>query len=170
MPRLLSVLTTATLLAAGCARPPHRNPPPAFQAPVDVTVSAPAEDTAGRQAAQVAAERLNRSRAPDERPVRVVLVDGPLRVTAASLGITPPAAPRAPDRLVDPRVAPELNGAELDRVLGIYDAVLVVGLTAREGHDAAWLRAQPGWRLALGTTHFRDGVEAPSGLVLETAP
>lgn len=171
--QLLSVLAIAALALAACAQPPERNPPPAFQAPVTITVSLP--DGPDRDllldVARVAQRRLNRSRAPGQRPVHVTLASGAIAASASGVRVVPPASPPPGERLLDPLLPPDAvaTDADLERSLGLYDSVIVVGLAARQPEPAAaWLRAQPGWGLGLGRVDFRAGDAATTGLRLET--
>lgn len=166
-----AILLIAIALA-GCALPPERNPPPAYQAPAQLEVLIPSADTPHRAAlsaaASLAATRLNRSRSPTERPVRIRV--GPGAVIGVRTGaITVIAAAVQPyeELLIDPRLPAVAVESEesIYASVAMYDAVLVAGMAARQGEQLPedWLRAQPGWRLGLGVTHFRDHDSAPTG-------
>ena len=168
---LCAAMAALALGASGCPLPPQRNPPPAFQTAVTVTVTLPDDVDAEMllAVAMVAATRLNRSRAPSERPVRVAGGEGPLGASAPGIQIRAPAVIRPAERLVDPLLPPEVVAADadLEQALALYDSVVVVGMAARRQDDPiAWLRAAPGWRLGLGYTQFRDGDVSPTGLEL----
>ena len=183
-PRLLAllVLGIATSLL-GCRQPPERNPPPALSEPVTVSVLVdrghPLEDVA-----RLAAQRLNESRSPDERPVVldiapaggqagqvVVPVTHDAPPDTRALVLVPRRAAPSPDTRRDPdlRMPDDADAAVLTYALGVYDAVLVAGLAARARPDStpdallAWLRSQPGWRLSLGEVSYAGPLEPPLG-------
>ncbi len=165
-----AILLLATALVS-CTLPPERNPPPAFRSPVVLDVQLRGDtprDRAMADAARTAAKRLNRSRSPTERPVRVIVGEGPEhRVRAGAITVFAASSDPVGELLVDPLLAPETGqtSERINAAVAMYDAVVVAGLAARQ-HDLPpeqWLRAQPGWRLGLGTTHFRDGDIAPTG-------
>ncbi len=172
---LRTLLRAAILLLAttfvGCALPPERNPPPAFQAPVvlDVQVTGVTpRDLAMNAAAHAAVQRLNRSRSPTERPVRAIVGPGDEPgVRVGALTVFAASSDPIGELLVDPLLPPEAveTDERIEAAVAMYDAVLVAGLAARqlELPPEQWLRAQQGWRLGLGTTHFRDGDTAPTG-------
>ena len=165
-----AILLLATTLV-GCALPPERNPPPAFQSPIVLDVQLLGDtprDRAMAEGARTAAKRLNRSRSPTERPVRVIVGDGTdAGVRVGALSVFAAMSPPAGELLVDPLLPPDSveTNERLEAAVAMYDAVIVAGLAARQVElpPEQWLRAQPGWWLGLGATHFRDGDTAPTG-------
>ncbi len=135
-------------------------------------------------AARLAVRRLNESRSPDERPVRLAVatdgLDAP-RVLVPVHGDAPPSTralvltPRLGASTDSARVDPELpavlrsDPAVRAQALAVYDAVLVAGLAARSQPDAtpqslaAWLRDQPGWRLSQGDVSYTGGADPALG-------
>lgn len=185
MGRARIVVLLAMCLATsplGCRLPPERNPPPALASPVTVDVLMD-QDHALAEVARLAVRRLNESRGPGERPVRlniglnlspggvIVPVTGAAPPEARALVLVPrkrslPARSRA-----DPRFPPNLRTDDLltSHSLGVYDAVVIAGVAARGRPDAtpeillAWLRSQPGWRLSLGEFDYNTTLDPDFG-------
>jgi hypothetical protein len=168
---LRAVLLLLATTFVSCALPPERNPALAYQSPVVLEVQltgATPRDLAREDGALTAMKRLNRSRSPTERPVRVVFGQGPeLSVRVGTLNVFTASSRPTGELLVDPLIRHDSvdTDAGIHVTLAMYDAVLVAGMAARQGElpPHEWLRAQSGWRLALGMTHFRDGDTAPTG-------
>ena len=183
-PRLLAllVLGIATSLLA-CRQPPERNPPPALGEPVTVSVLLDRGHPLDA-VARLAAQRLNESRSPDERPVWLDIAPVGAKAGQVVVPVThdaPPdtrallLVPRRPDppqgvrRDPDLQMPDEADAAVLAYALGVYDAVLVAGLAARARPDStpdallAWLRSQPGWRLSLGEVSYAGPLDPPLG-------
>ena len=181
LPALLAVgLALCTL---GCRpRPPERNPPPALGTPVRVSALLPSDHPLVG-VAQLASRRLNESRAPGERPVRLE-VDPPTpsgRVVVPVTRDAPEGAralvliPRAEDlpekHRADPDLLAEFGGDDrrTAHALAVYDAIVLAGLASRALPDASpeelldWLRGSSGWQLSLGTVDYRTSLSPAIG-------
>ncbi|MCO4773558.1 MAG: hypothetical protein KDA24_26230 [Deltaproteobacteria bacterium] len=183
--RLLALLALAlcTFCTLGCGpRPPERNPAPALMSPVVVSVLLE-RDHAFADVARLAARRLNESRGPAERPVRIeidptspsgrvavpVTRDAPAH--ARTLVLVPRRGPLPDAHRADPALEGSLGSDDLRaaHALSVYDAVLVAGLASRALPDATpdglltWLRGQPGWELSLGPVDYRSSLNPALG-------
>lgn len=171
---LAGTVALITLGAACAPVPPERNPPPAFAAPATIHLMAEA-GSAEAVIADIVVRRLNESRGPDERPVRLVTgttpSGGAVVVTTGALDapdrlrVAPWSGGLGPSRRVDPEFPPSLLIESPGPALALYDAVAVAGLLARGaatldgGLDR--LRAQPPLDLAAGRASYATTLAPP---------
>jgi len=165
----------AVALWSGCRPlPPERNPPPALAAAAHVHLLDEAEGDAAR-IAEVVVARLNESRGPDERPVRLTIGGDPSPdavVVApgappanASLVVTPWSGPAPPRTQVDPHLPAPLLAADARATLALYDAVALAGLVARAPAPdrLSWLAAQPPLDLSFGPVSYAASLTPQAG-------
>ncbi len=166
----------------GCRLPPERNPPAALSTPVTVTVVVDEEHPLA-EVALLAVRRLNESRGPDERPVKlnlgldpvlrgvIVPVTTDIPPTTRSLILLPRERSLPARNRADPRFPSQLRSTDVQtsHSLGVYDAVVIAGVTARARPEGtpevllAWLRSQPGWRLSLGEFDYKTTLDPDFG-------